>query len=147
MGKWHLIQNQPYLRNIFKEPPLISYRKGKSLYDILVRATKAVEINLFVNCRRHAGPSPPISIPESTGFFVSGWSPGECPIVSPGDQPLTKKPEDSGCRIFIFRHRFFAGFFLKQFLCRNFFGGKSPPPPLPLFFLTSITYQSVAIEK
>ena len=23
MGKWHLIQNQPYLRNIFKEPPLI----------------------------------------------------------------------------------------------------------------------------
>ena len=27
MGKWHLIQNQRYLRNIFKEPPLISYRK------------------------------------------------------------------------------------------------------------------------
>ena len=23
MGKWHLIQNQPYLRKIFKEPPLI----------------------------------------------------------------------------------------------------------------------------
>ena len=23
MGKWHLIQNQPNLRNIFKEPPLI----------------------------------------------------------------------------------------------------------------------------
>ena len=38
MGKWHLIQNQPYLRNIFKEPPLISYRKGKSLKDTLVRA-------------------------------------------------------------------------------------------------------------
>ena len=36
MGKWHLIQNQPYLRNIFKEPPLISYRKGKSLKDTLV---------------------------------------------------------------------------------------------------------------
>jgi len=30
MGKWHLIQNQPQLRNIFKEPPLLSYRKGKS---------------------------------------------------------------------------------------------------------------------
>ena len=38
MEKWHLIQNQPYLRNIFKDPPLISYRKGKSLKDTLVRA-------------------------------------------------------------------------------------------------------------
>ena len=38
MGKWHLIQNQPYLRNIFKEPPLISYRKGKSLKDTQVGA-------------------------------------------------------------------------------------------------------------
>ena len=38
MGKWHLIQNQPQLRNIFKEPPLLSYRKGKSLKDILVKA-------------------------------------------------------------------------------------------------------------
>ena len=36
MGKWHLIQNQRYLRNIFKEPPLISYRKGKSVKDTLV---------------------------------------------------------------------------------------------------------------
>ena len=38
MGKWHLIQNQPYLRNIFKEPSLISYRKGKSLKYTQVRA-------------------------------------------------------------------------------------------------------------
>ena len=38
MGKWRLIQNQPYLRNIIEEPPLISYRKGKSLKDTLVRA-------------------------------------------------------------------------------------------------------------
>ena len=37
MGKWHLIQNQQRLREIFKEPPLISYRKGKSLKDLLVR--------------------------------------------------------------------------------------------------------------
>ena len=43
MGKWHLIQNQPYLRNIFKEPPLISYRKGKSLKDTLVRAKLVVQ--------------------------------------------------------------------------------------------------------
>ena len=38
MGKWHLIQNQQRLREIFKEPPFISYRKGKSLKDLLVRA-------------------------------------------------------------------------------------------------------------
>ena len=38
MNKWHLIQNQPLLRNIFKNPPLISYRKGRSLKDVLVRA-------------------------------------------------------------------------------------------------------------
>ena len=36
MGKWHLIENQPQLREIFKEPPIISYRKGKPLKDILV---------------------------------------------------------------------------------------------------------------
>ena len=38
MGKWHLIENQPQLREIFKEPPIISYRKGKSLKDTLVKA-------------------------------------------------------------------------------------------------------------
>ena len=38
MEKWHLIQNQPLLREIFKHPPLISYRKGKSLKDMLVKA-------------------------------------------------------------------------------------------------------------
>ena len=38
MGKWHLIQNQPHLREVFKETPILSYRKGKSLKDILVRA-------------------------------------------------------------------------------------------------------------
>ena len=38
MEKWHLIQNQPLLREIYKVPPLISYRKGKSLKDMLVKA-------------------------------------------------------------------------------------------------------------
>ena len=38
MSKWHLIQNQPLLREIFREPPIVSYKKGKSLKDILVRA-------------------------------------------------------------------------------------------------------------
>ena len=38
LEKWHLIQNQPSLRQIFKEPPLISFKRGKSLKDELVRA-------------------------------------------------------------------------------------------------------------
>ena len=38
MEKWHLIENQPLLREILKEPPLISYRKGNSLKDMLVKA-------------------------------------------------------------------------------------------------------------
>ena len=33
MAKWHLIQNQPVLREIFKDPPILSYRKGRSLKD------------------------------------------------------------------------------------------------------------------
>ena len=55
MSKWHLIQNQPLLREIYREPPFISYRKGKyrkgkSLQDILVnylyatRTRKAVRL-------------------------------------------------------------------------------------------------------
>ena len=38
MNKWHLIQNQPLLRKIFKNFPVISFRKGKSLKDVLCRA-------------------------------------------------------------------------------------------------------------
>ena len=37
MEKWHLIQNQQRLRETFKEPPVISYCKGKSLKDLIVR--------------------------------------------------------------------------------------------------------------
>ena len=29
MSKWQLIQNQPLLREIYKEPPIISYKKRK----------------------------------------------------------------------------------------------------------------------
>ena len=48
MRKWHLIQNQPQLREIFTEPPLISYRKGKSLKDILVRAKLEIIIIIII---------------------------------------------------------------------------------------------------
>ena len=38
MKHWHLIEQQPLLREIYKDPPLISYKRGRSLNDILVRA-------------------------------------------------------------------------------------------------------------
>ena len=38
MEKWNLIQNQPLLRQMFEGPPIISYKKGKSLKDMLVTA-------------------------------------------------------------------------------------------------------------
>ena len=38
MPEWSLIYNQPILKNIYKTPPIISYRRGKSLKDKLVRA-------------------------------------------------------------------------------------------------------------
>ena len=38
MEKWHLIESQPKLKEMFKEPPIISYKRGISLRDILFRA-------------------------------------------------------------------------------------------------------------
>ena len=38
MQEWNLIQNQPMLKTIYITPPIISYKRGKSLKDILVRA-------------------------------------------------------------------------------------------------------------
>ena len=37
MQNWNLIQNQPLLKNVFKDPPIISYKRGQSLKDMLVR--------------------------------------------------------------------------------------------------------------
>ena len=37
-GKGHLIENLPLLREIYKDPSLLSCRKGRSLKDVLVRA-------------------------------------------------------------------------------------------------------------
>ena len=36
--RWYLIQQEPLLNQIFKERPIILYRKGRSLKDILIRA-------------------------------------------------------------------------------------------------------------
>ena len=38
MEKWHFIESQPKLKEMFKEPPIICYRRGIWLRDILVRA-------------------------------------------------------------------------------------------------------------
>ena len=38
LSKWYFIQQQPLLNEILKDPPIISYRKGRSLQDILMRA-------------------------------------------------------------------------------------------------------------
>ena len=38
MKRWHIIQQQPKLTHIFNQPPIVSYRKEKSLKDILVHA-------------------------------------------------------------------------------------------------------------
>ena len=57
MEKWHLIDSQPKLREMFKEPPIIYYKKDTSLRDILVRAklwsissTLRVDKTLLCNC-------------------------------------------------------------------------------------------------
>ena len=38
MKKWHLTKQQPLLSEIYRNPPLISYKRGRSLKDILGRA-------------------------------------------------------------------------------------------------------------
>ena len=42
MQNWNLIQNQPLLKIIFKDPPIISYKRGQSLKDMLVRGKKKI---------------------------------------------------------------------------------------------------------
>ena len=38
MKHWDIIQQQPKLKHIFHQPPIVSYRKENSLKDTLVRA-------------------------------------------------------------------------------------------------------------
>ena len=38
MEQWSLIQNLPLLKTIYLKPPIISYKRGKSLKDTLVRS-------------------------------------------------------------------------------------------------------------
>ena len=43
---WTTIQKHPELCNIFKEQPVLAYRKPKSLKDILVRADMPTMVNV-----------------------------------------------------------------------------------------------------
>ena len=47
-------QNQPLLRQIFKQSPILSYKKGKSLKDLLVRAKYKRLKNTFYAGRDYA---------------------------------------------------------------------------------------------
>ena len=60
MKHWQLIENQPLLRKIYNEPPIISYKRGRSLKDILVKAKlwELKAINTWVESVR-------------SGFFLS----------------------------------------------------------------------------
>ena len=67
MSKWHLIQDQPLLREIYNEPPIISYKRAKPLGDILVRANYKVTYHTITSlCRVVFGLSTP-----STGCYIS----------------------------------------------------------------------------
>lgn len=41
--KWHLIQNQPFLRQIFKVPPITSFKKGTSFQKWYARKSKNIK--------------------------------------------------------------------------------------------------------
>ena len=36
--KWHLLEQQPLLSQVYRDPPLISYKRGRWLNGVLVRA-------------------------------------------------------------------------------------------------------------
>ena len=46
MSEWHLIQNRPLLREIYRGPSFISYSKGKSLKDILVKPANSLLLSM-----------------------------------------------------------------------------------------------------
>ena len=46
MKHWHIIQQQPRLAHIFKQPPIVSYGKEKSLKDVFIARAKLPSITL-----------------------------------------------------------------------------------------------------
>ena len=45
MSKWHLNQDQPLLREIYNEPPIISYKRAKSLGEQKLKVTYHMHVN------------------------------------------------------------------------------------------------------
>ena len=68
--EWHLIENKPLLNDIFKEQPITSYKKGRSLKDILVREKLWKRLKHERGSR--AGLSPPFSTPVGKVHY-SRW--------------------------------------------------------------------------
>ena len=71
MKNWHLIEQQPFLSEIYKDTPLISYKRGRSLKDILVRGKLWKRLKHALGSR--AGLSTPFYTGEQTGrtwFFI-----------------------------------------------------------------------------
>ena len=62
MSKWHLIQDQPLLREIYNEPPNISYKRAKSLGDIQSYKVTYYTITSFNESRLACQHLPPISV-------------------------------------------------------------------------------------
>ena len=46
MSKWHLIEIQPLLREIYKDPPILSYRERRSLKK-RTRKSKSLKVIFF----------------------------------------------------------------------------------------------------
>ena len=49
MRKWHLIQNQRLLREIYQEPAITSNKRGRPLKDILVTAKLYKNVNCMTS--------------------------------------------------------------------------------------------------
>ena len=54
MSKWHVLKSQPLLREIYREPPFISYMKRKSLKDILVKARLEKVADVYITKQRES---------------------------------------------------------------------------------------------
>ena len=59
MSKGYLIQDQPPLREIYNEPPIISYKRAKLLRDILVRPKLSGHVSHYHELMSHVGLSTP----------------------------------------------------------------------------------------
>ena len=45
-GRWHMIENDPQLHNIWPNPPITAYHKTESFKDILIHSREAKPTHL-----------------------------------------------------------------------------------------------------